>query len=330
MLTGIGVSLLAVGAAAAAIKIHDFFEGETLLRDLMDEAMLSRTSLAELDLAWSRNARRSEAIVSLTSIPSRLPLIERTLKSLLRQSLAPRRIVLNLPRFSKREGVAYVVPAFLEGIEAVSIRWCEDWGPATKLLPALMEEATDTPIIVVDDDRIYPANLVADLMAASVRDPHAAFCMSGWVVPGDLIDRPTNVWSNLRMLPPAPIRARRLSKPVEVDIVQGLSGYVVRPSFFDLAAITDYDHAPREAFFVDDVWISAHCKMPRFVIPARRANYQPKLHRSFYRYTSLGRINRGPGPDGQRSNSIVIRHFSQAWMATAAKSGSFRRSKEAS
>ena len=317
MLTGIGVSLLAVGAAAAAVKIHDFFEGETLLRDLMDEAMLSRTSLAELDLAWSRNARRSEAIVSLTSIPSRLPLIERTLKSLLRQSLAPRRIVLNLPRFSKREGVAYVVPAFLEGIEAVSIRWCEDWGPATKLLPALMEEATDTPIIVVDDDRIYPANLVADLMAASARDPHAAFCMSGWVVPGDLVDRPTTVWSNLRMLPPAPIRARRLSKPVEVDIVQGLSGYLVRPSFFDVKAVTDYSTAPKEAFFVDDVWISAHCLAPRYVIPSARANYQPKLHRRFYGRTSLGRINRGPGPDSQRNNSIVIRHFPQHWMAAA-------------
>jgi hypothetical protein len=329
MLTGIEVSLLAVGTAAAAVKIHDFFEGETLLRDVVDEAMLSRVSLAELDRFWSRNARRSEAIVSLTSIPSRLPLIEPTLKSLLRQSLAPRRIVLNLPRVSKREGVAYVVPAFLKGIDAVSIRWCEDWGPATKLLPSLTDEAPDTPIIVVDDDRIYPANLVADLMAASAREPHVAFCMSGWVVPDDLVDRPTTVWSNLRMLPPAPIRARRLSKPTEVDIVQGFSGYVVRPSFFDVAAITDYDQAPKEAFFVDDVWISAHCKAPRFVIPSRRANYQPKLHRGFYRRTSLGRINRGPGPDGQRNNSIVIRHFSQSWMTTAVKSGSLQRRNEA-
>ena len=52
MLTGIGVSLLAVGATAAAVKVHDFFEGETLLRDLVDEAVLSRTSLAELNRAW--------------------------------------------------------------------------------------------------------------------------------------------------------------------------------------------------------------------------------------------------------------------------------------
>jgi len=317
MITAIEASLLAVAAAAAAVKIHDFFEGETLLRDVVDELGLSRRSLAELDRFWSRNSRRCDAVVSLTSIPSRLPLIEATLKSLMRQTLAPRRIMLNLPRFSRREGVAYEVPAFLTGIEAVSIRWCEDVGPATKLLPSLAAEVPGAPIIVVDDDRIYPASLVADLMAAAERDPASAFCMSGWVVPSDLVDRPTTVWSNLRMLPPAPIRARRLSKPLAVDIVQGLSGYLVRPSFFDLAAVVDYSQAPREAFFVDDVWVSAHCQARRFVIPAARANYQPKLHRGFYGRTSLGRINRGPGPDSRRNNSIVIQHFPQRWMTTA-------------
>lgn len=317
MLSGVGASLLGLGAAAAAIKIHDFFEGETLLRDVADEVALSRASLVDLDRRWAANPRRSEAIVSLTSIPSRLPLIERTMKSLLRQSLPPARIVLNLPHFSKREGIAYEAPAFLDGLEAVKIRWCEDLGPATKLLPSLAGEDPQTPIIVVDDDRIYPANLVADLAAAAERAPDCAFCMSGWVVPPDLVDRPTTVWSNLRMLPPAPVRARRLSTPMEVDIVQGLSGYLVRPAFFDLAAVMDYSQAPKEAFFVDDVWISAHCRARRFVIPSRRANYQPKLQRGFYGRTSLGRINRGPGPDAQRNNSIVIRHFAGAWMTSA-------------
>ena len=316
MLTGIEASLMAALAAAAGVKIHDFFEGETLLRDVLDEARLSRRSLAQCDRDWARNDRRCAAIISLTSIPSRLPLIERTLKSLMRQSLAPRRIILNLPRFSRREGVAYEAPSFLDGLGAVEIRWCEDLGPSTKLLPSLIAEAPDTPIIVVDDDRIYPANLVADLMAAANADPHSAFCMSGWVVPADLTDRPTTVWSNLRMLPPAPVRAKRLSKPMQVDVVQGLSGYLVRPRFFDLSEVTDYAGAPREAFFVDDVWISAHCRAPRYVIPAARGNYQPKLQRAFYRRTSLGLINRGPGPDSQRNNSVVIRHFPQHWMAT--------------
>ena len=67
--------MILFGAAAAAVKIHDFFEGETLLRDVADEVRLSGQSLAELDRAWASNPRRSDAIISLTSIPSRLPLI---------------------------------------------------------------------------------------------------------------------------------------------------------------------------------------------------------------------------------------------------------------
>ncbi|MFM8747544.1 MAG: glycosyltransferase family A protein [Aestuariivirga sp.] len=314
MITAIEASLLLAGVGAAAVAVHDFFEGETLVHDCADEWWLSRRSLQELDWAWRRNPRRSNAIVSLTSIPSRLGLIERTLKSLLRQTIAPAGIVLNLPRFSRRENASYVPPAFLDGLTAVTIRWCEDLGPATKLLPSLLHEAREQQIIVVDDDRIYPSTLVEDLTRASAREPGIAPCMSGWVVPIDLTDRPTTVWSNLRMLPPAPVRARRLSAPFRVDIVQGLSGYLVKPGFFDLAAVSDYSAAPPEAFFVDDVWISAHCQAPRFVIPARRYNYQPKLHRRFYRDTSLGRINRGPGPDSQRNNSVVIRHFKDRWI----------------
>jgi len=59
------------------------------------------------------------------------------------------------------------------------------------------------------------------------------------------------------MQPPAPVRATRLRTPYEVDVLQGMSGYLVRPEFFDLRALCDYSAAPEAVFFVDDVWISA-------------------------------------------------------------------------
>lgn len=315
---GVAGSLLVAGAVGAAITIHDFIEAETLVHDLADEYRLNRRSLAELDAAWAANPNRSDAVISLTTIPSRLPLIGLTLKSLMRQRLAPARIVLNLPRFSRRENVAYVVPSFLEGLRSVEIRWCEDLGPATKLLPSLRGEAADTRIIVVDDDRVYPPNLVGDLAAASDAAPDTAFSMRGWVVPTDLTDRPTTLWRKLSTTPPTPVRARRISAPVQVDIVMGVSGYLVRPRFFDLAGVMDYEGAPREAFFVDDVWISAHLRVPRFVIPSRHVSYQPKYLKGIYDRTALSRINGGPGPDSLRNNTIVIRHFPQHWMMTSA------------
>lgn len=305
--------IVLVALALLAIGIYNFFEGETLLSDILDEYRLSHTSLAELDASSARNPHRSETIISLTTIPSRLSLIAPTLKSLLRQTRAPKRIVLNLPRFSRREKVPYIIPDFLASMVCVEIASCDDIGPATKATPTLSREQPDQLVIIVDDDRIYPPTLVADLEDAAMANPDQAFGMSGWVVPADFTDRPTTIWSNLRMLPPAPVRARRLSRPFPVDILQGLSGYILRPRFFDLNRLADYSAAPPEAFYVDDVWISGHCKAERFVIPSSRYNYQPKALRGFYHRTSLGLINRGPGGDAERHNSVVLRFLSERW-----------------
>lgn len=295
------------------MKVRDFLEGETLVRDCLDEFTLARTSLAGLDAFWAENPSRSDCLVTLTTIPSRLPHIAATLKSLMRQSRAPSRIVINLPDFSKREKTPYAVPAFLQGLKSVQVVRCEDMGPATKAVPTLLREPPQRKIIVVDDDRIYPPNLVGDLEDAADLDVKSAFGMSGWVVPADLIDRPATIRANLQMRSPSPVRARRLRSPMPVDILQGLSGYLVRPGFFDLPRLTDYAGAPPESFFVDDVWISGHCNADCFVIPARRYNYQPKFRRGFYRTTSLGLVNRGPGGDDLRHNTIVLRYLAGKW-----------------
>jgi len=300
-------------AAAAGVRIHDFFEGENLLRDIWDEYRISHTRLDEMDERWASHPERSEAIVSLTTIPSRLPLIEDTLKSLMRQSRVPARIHLNVPAFSKRENCPYVIPEELRRLKSVEIVATDDWGPATKLIPTLLSQSADRMIIVVDDDRIYPANLVCDLENAARIGPGAAYGFSGWVVPDDLIDRPTTVMSNLLMKSPAPIRSTRLRRPIPVDVLQGLSGYLVQPRFFDMARVTDYAGAPREAFFVDDVWISAHCKADKFVIAASRSSYSPKRRVRFYTRTGLGVINRGSGSLEARSNTVMIRHCRKQW-----------------
>ncbi|MCA3554391.1 hypothetical protein [Aestuariivirga sp.] len=47
------------------------------------------------------------------------------------QSLTPERIMLNLPRFSAREGVAHEMPSCLDGSTAIRIRRCGGLGPET-------------------------------------------------------------------------------------------------------------------------------------------------------------------------------------------------------
>lgn len=313
MLVVVSLSLLILVAGLAAVWAYDFFEGENLVHDVLDELALRRRSLAELDGVWAANPRRSEVVVSLTTIPSRLGSLHWTLASLMRQTVAPARIVLNLPRFSRREQCAYDVPEALRRLAAVEIREVDDLGPATKIVPTLLAEPPDRMIVALDDDRIYPADLIETLERAARADPEAAVTLGGWIVPADYVDRPTTIASNFFMRPPAPVRAPRLRARKQVDVLLGFCAYLVRPRFFDLAALADWSGAPPEAFYVDDVWISAHCRADKWVVPSRLSNYQPKLLRGFYRATSLGLINRGAGGHEKRHNTIVLRHFRQAW-----------------
>jgi hypothetical protein len=296
----------------AAIRTYNFFEGERLVQDLWREYRLARTDVAVLDRAWAGRADHADVIVSLTTIPSRIGMIADTLKSLLTQTRPPKEIRLNLPAFSRRENRPYEVPGWLGDLKSVRLAPCEDFGPATKLLPTLAAAAPHQSILVVDDDRIYPTTLIADLEKAAANHPGAALGLGGWIAPPDLIDRPTSVVSNLLMRPPAPIRSARIRKPVAVDILQGVAGYLVRPEFFDLAAVTNYERAPPAARTVDDVWISAHCRADKLVIPGA-PNFPPKRHLAHYKRSSLGWINRGSGGDENRNNSIMLKHFADTW-----------------
>ena len=317
LLTFIVISTVCILALWIFIEIYNFFEGETFVSDIFLEMKLKRLSLTYLDQLAGNNPNKADAIVSLTSIPSRLPHIHETLKSLLYQHRLPKKIFLNLPKYSTRENCQYCVPDDLFNLATVEIVRCEDYGPATKFIPTLNRVNDDQLVIVVDDDRIYSPYLIADLEKAASISPDTAYGLSGWIVPKDCVDRPTTILSNLFMRPPAPIRARRLTKPKQVDILQGLSGYAIRPRFFEhISDLLDYSRAPEAAFFVDDVWMSAHCSRPKAVLPTKRSNHQAWKLSSFYKNNSLGLINRGDGKPENRKNSIMIKYFSDRWMVS--------------
>lgn len=305
---------LLVILALAGSWAYSLLSGRNWPRDMLTRARLASRSLSAWDAWWAANPHRCDAVVCLTSIPGRLPRLEPTLKSLLAQDLAPARIRVHLPDFSIREQRAYEVPAWLSALRGVEVVRGPDHGPATKLIPALDAFAPDQPLIVVDDDMIYPPTLVQDLMANATRHPAAAIASSGWVVPDDLTDRPSTWRGHLYKLPPTPVISTLVREPFPVDIFQGYSGYLVRPRHFDLARVLDYSNAPKAAFFVDDVWLSAHCEAPRLVCRARRFCFDRLGDYGFLKSNSLGLLNRGGGDPAQRNNTVMIRHLSHRWL----------------
>lgn len=190
----------------------------------------------------------TQVIISLTTLPSRMPLLQHTLKSLLHQTCRADLILLNLPRYSAKENCPYVVPPdiqFLTAFPWFQINWVDtDYGPATKLLPTLTHSAVKPQdrIVVVDDDVLYGPKLVERLCTYAAHHPSEAVTMTGWHA------------KHLKHTPAGLVTL--WAQPV--DALQGYGGYLVRPCFFDVPAVLDFSVAPRECRIADDVWISGH------------------------------------------------------------------------
>jgi len=289
--------------------------GENLLAAWLDERSLRRQSLAALDDFCQRNPRRSGLVVTMTTIPSRIDALAPTLKSLLRQTAAPERILLCVPTWSEREQCATPVPAWISALRSVTVVAVPDQGPATKLLSTLVAVDSDQAVVVVDDDRIYHRRLLASYQALTAERPDVAIAAAGWRVPADLVDRPTTLRARLTRAPYVPRRANQVQEPERTDIVQGVHSYLVRPRFFDVAALGDFSTAPAAVRFVDDVWISAHCRVGKWILPMRLGytDYQPREYRRRFVRTSLGaNVNRAIRAEA-RGNSVALRHLAKHW-----------------
>ena len=208
-----------------------------------------------------RRLGSTKIIVSLTTLPSREETLRRAMESLAAQRFQPDEILLCLPEISRREGVPYVPPSWIGEFPRVRIvRTAEDWGPGTKLLGALRTvEDPDTIIITVDDDVRYNSHLIEKLVRHSLDTPAAAVGFRGWNA--EQLIREHNfefVYEEWE---------KRRGYPIRVNILEGYGGVAYRRRFFD-DAIFDYSDAPKEAFYVDDVWISGHLalrQVPRLV-----------------------------------------------------------------
>ncbi|MEO9476654.1 MAG: glycosyltransferase family A protein [Cyclobacteriaceae bacterium] len=301
-----------------SIAVYNFLDGRKLLRDLYDEFRLSRLSLAQCDDICSKNTNKSSIVVCLTTIPSRLPYIEPTLKSLLTQKYRPQKICLHIPVFSNREQTQYNVQSSLSLLKNVEIVSCNDFGPATKLIPALSKYKNNQDLLIVDDDMLYPPGLIAHFDMARKSNPDRAIGSSGWLVPDDFICHYISLKMNIFNIPPMPYKSSRIGQPKEIDVLQGYSGYLVKPSFFDLDKLLDYSNAPKGAYYVDDVWVSAHCKVSKFIFPYHRFCFHSTKFKKFHKTSSLAVFNKGDNNAELRNNTIVIQHFKERWLNSSA------------
>lgn len=215
----------------------------------------------------------------------RFPFIGATLDSLLGQGADEVRLYVpqSYRRFPEWDGT---LPDLPEGVTLY--RSEEDYGPATKILPACRDlRGQDVQILLCDDDGVFAPHWATTLFQLQAQRPDEV--VAGYVRPAQgyvpnsiaLKKQP-----RVREVPitkdvtyrfgrlmqkvigaPAPWR-RPIGRAGYGEIFFGVAGAVVRPEFFDDEA---YD-IPEEAWAVDDVWLSA--QLARLGIPI----YCPRRH----------------------------------------------------
>lgn len=281
----------------------------------------------------------SRYIVSLSSIPPRFPGLPRTLQSLLAQSVAPERVILYLSRqytrFPDWDGTLPEVP---EGVEIRLVD--EDFGPATKILPALKDFAgEDLDILFCDDDQIYQPYLAETLLEGRRHHPDACIAASGMmdyvppegVATRDFTHHPRmihfpkyrNPWYLIRLLVtlalqvvtrrawPEPLRKRVLRAGYS-DGFEGWMGVLVRPDFFP----PEVFDIPAFARPVDDVWLSGHATRlghpPWIVGGLLQPTLMPISTDDHDNHTALYRSEFG-GVRRDQSNIDTLRHFQKTY-----------------
>lgn len=108
---------------------------------------------------------KTKFVVSFTTSPTRIGKCGPMIHSILNQTRKPDLFLLNIPEEFARTGETYNVPKYIRKSLTVN-RIDTDYGPATKILPAVMylnKEKFDpatTRIIYLDDDIAYPPKMI--------------------------------------------------------------------------------------------------------------------------------------------------------------------------
>ena len=237
-----------------------------------DDVGICNSCLESMPADQLGETAKTRAIISLTTIPSRLPQIGPCLRSLAIQGFP---VHLWLPKHFKRgnERLPQVLPAFLDKL-GVNYTVVDDLGSITKLLPAL--KLKTELIVTADDDVIYGEDWARDLVEYAEAHPRVAACYRGRVFRGK------QKYNDSKLL-------RYVERPRKIHMITGVWGAIYRPSFFDDSIYKENEKWP----LGDDLVISGHLRrkgVPMHVIPMR--NDVKGRYGEIFNIDSLWEINR--------------------------------------
>lgn len=205
-------------------------------------------------------------VATCTTIPTRYNTLIKTIESLVNQKYKFNAIYLALPKYSERLKLDYPpLPDYIKKYCTI-VRSEIDYGPVTKLYGALIsEKEPDTIIFSVDDDVIYPPQILKVFLKHALDFPNHAITSTGsniilgykfQAIKWHHTNINNNILSNLVELP-IPNNGR------DVDLLFGISGVIYRRKFFPCnnrlhKELFSYALNNKDIFLNDDILVSAY------------------------------------------------------------------------
>ena len=188
----------------------------------------------------------SQIIVSLTTYSKRIYDVHLTIESLFRQTNLPNKIVLWLAEDEFNNGN---IPFLLKKLEkkGLEIKFCKDLKSYKKLIPTLKEYPNDI-IVTVDDDILYPYDLIENLYKEYLKNNNCIYFYRGHKMTFDKNKKIQNYSSW--------IGDYQIEEETYLTLPTGIGGILYPPNCFHKEVLNEeifMKLAPK----ADDIWFKA-------------------------------------------------------------------------
>lgn len=201
---------------------------------------------------------KKDLIVSLTTLPHRLPLVHYAIESIFSQTILPEKVILWVSDVTNDNLITPELHSLVE--RGLEIRKVRDVGPHTKLMYSLIEYPNKV-VVTVDDDIIYPANMLQYLWDQHLKFPNAVVANWARELCFDASGKVRGVRAG-KLLTPILLekeieQARTfVSKPNILAFPYGTSGVLYPPKALN-SQVTNVDLFRKLCPKEDDIWFKA-------------------------------------------------------------------------
>lgn len=196
--------------------------------------------------------KQSNVIVSLTSFPARIKKVYLTINSIMNQSVRPEKIILYLSKeqFCDSNSLPKTLKKLAEN-DLFNIEFVEGDIRSHKKYYYAIRDYSDHPVVTIDDDIIYPENLIEVLLNLHDDFPNAVCCTHAHGITKEKDNLlPYDKWDK---------ETQTMNVPSIEVVPIGCGGVLYPPHCFNETDILNRGLFAELCPLADDLWLKVQC-----------------------------------------------------------------------